>query len=42
MPNNAAITNSFIKAWSDLDLDAVMDHFTRRLPTLISPWAHPM
>ena len=28
MSNNAAITTSFIKAWCDRDLDAIMDHFT--------------
>lgn len=28
MRNNADITTGFIKAWTDLDLDAIMDHFT--------------
>lgn len=28
MPNNAAITTGFIKAWCDLDVEAIMDHFT--------------
>lgn len=28
MSNNAAITDSFIKAWCDLDLEAILDHFT--------------
>lgn len=28
MSGNAAVTDSFIKAWCDRDLDAIMDHFT--------------
>ncbi|MFT4518669.1 MAG: limonene-1,2-epoxide hydrolase [Halioglobus sp.] len=28
MTNNASITDSFIKAWCEHDLDAIMDHFT--------------
>ncbi|MEH6550727.1 MAG: limonene-1,2-epoxide hydrolase family protein [Pseudomonadales bacterium] len=28
MINNTDITNSFIKAWCDLDIEAIMDHFT--------------
>ena len=28
MQNNADITNDFIKAWCDLDIDAIMGHFT--------------
>jgi limonene-1,2-epoxide hydrolase len=28
MAGNAQITDSFIKAWCDLDIEAIMDHFT--------------
>jgi limonene-1,2-epoxide hydrolase len=28
MANNADITTGFIRAWCDLDLEAIMDHFT--------------
>ena len=28
MSNNAGITTEFINAWTDLDLDAIMDYFT--------------
>ena len=28
MPSNADITTGFVKAWCDLDIDAIMDHFT--------------
>ncbi len=28
MPSNADIINGFMKAWGDLDLDKIMDHFT--------------
>ena len=28
MPSNADITRGFIKAWCDLDLEAIMEHFT--------------
>ena len=28
MPNNAELTTGFIKAWTDLDLKAIMDYFT--------------
>jgi limonene-1,2-epoxide hydrolase len=28
MPSNSDITHGFIKAWCDLDLDAIMSHFT--------------